>query len=507
MFVPQWTGQVCSLGYDVADWIESYCCHGPGDVQGEPVELDAEWLAFIVGAYELDPRTGRRKIDRAVLSRPKGRAKSELAGFISVAEACGPVRFDGWNADGQPTGRPVISPLIKCLATEESQAGNTFENAAFIMCDWGRDTHPDIYGGVSGVRQYQSATAIYLPNGGEMRATTSGAASKDGGKETFVVPDETHLYVTNELRSMYATVARNCGKRKIAEPWMLQTTTAYKIGQDSIAETVLRAWREGKLPNQSHWLVDHREAQGAVNLKDRAYTMRQLRHVYGAAAAWMDLDRIYRTMLDPTECETPAVAARYFLNLPSDERAQDAVIDPAAWSLLNVGNKTPVAPALSVEVALDRSRTTIGSAWPVDGKPHLEVFEDGVGVEWAVPRLVELAEKYSAGAVVVDGSTEAASLIPAMEVVGLRVVVVKGADRPTACAGFYDMASASGLTHNGDPALAAALAAARWKDVGEGARAFSRRRSAGDIAALYAVTLALHGIISGVNYDVLDSVF
>jgi hypothetical protein len=55
------------------------------------------------------PGDGARVFDEAVLSRPKGRAKSELAGLIGVAEAFGPVRFDGWDADGQPVGRPVTS--------------------------------------------------------------------------------------------------------------------------------------------------------------------------------------------------------------------------------------------------------------------------------------------------------------------------------------------------------------------------------------------------------------
>jgi hypothetical protein len=172
-----------SLGFVVADWLEQYTCHGPGDVQGEPLVLDREWLKFLVHAYRLDPATGGRVFDEAVLSRPKGRAKSELAGLIGVVEAFGPVRFDGWDADGQPVGRPVTSPLLKCLATEESQAGNTFENIAFIAADWGPDVHPDVYKGVRGARQYQSASALYLPHGGEIRASTAGSASKDGGKE------------------------------------------------------------------------------------------------------------------------------------------------------------------------------------------------------------------------------------------------------------------------------------------------------------------------------------
>src|SRR5690606_101968 len=104
---------------------------------------DDEMREHIINCYAIDPSTGRRLYHEAVLSRPKGRAKSEIAGLIAVAEAFGPVRFDGWDANGQPVAAPVRTPLIKCLATEESQAGNTFENIAFIAGEWGKDTHPE----------------------------------------------------------------------------------------------------------------------------------------------------------------------------------------------------------------------------------------------------------------------------------------------------------------------------------------------------------------------------
>lgn len=305
---------VCSLGYEVLDWIHAYECHGPGDVQGDPLDLDDEMRDHIIDCYRIDPVTGHRLFDEAVLSRPKGRAKSEIAGLVVVAEAFGPVRFDGWDASGQPVGRPVKSPLIKCLATEESQAGNTFENAAFIAGTWGKDVHPDVYGGVSGIRQYQSATALYLPHGGEIRACTAGAASKDGGKETHVVADETHLYVLRELKSMYSTVARNLGKRKLSEPWMHQTSTAYRPGEQSVFEDTLTAWRKGELSPRVY--VNHREAKGKIDLDDEDHTMAQLRFVYGDSAEWQDLDRKYRDMRDPRICPDDETAARYFLNRP-----------------------------------------------------------------------------------------------------------------------------------------------------------------------------------------------
>ena len=235
-----------------------------------------------------------------------------------IVEAFGPCRFGGWDADGQPVARPVVSPLIKCLATEESQAGNTFSNVAFIAGEWGQDEHPEIYGGAGGVRRYQSASAIYLPQGGEIRACTSGAASKDGGLETHVVADETHLYVLPELRNMYATTARNMGKRYDADAWLHQTSTAYRPGEQSVFETTLTLWRKGDLPESVY--VNHREATGKIDLDDKDRTIRQLREVYGPAAEWIDMDRKYRDMRDLRICPDEETAARYFLNRPMSSK-------------------------------------------------------------------------------------------------------------------------------------------------------------------------------------------
>lgn len=319
---PLFDDHACSLGYEVLDWLVEYTCHGVGDIQGKRLEgafdLDDEIREHIIECYRIDPISGRRVFNEAVLSRPKGRAKSEVAALVVIVEAFGPCRFGGWDADGQPVARPVVSPLIKCLATEESQAGNTFSNVAFIAGEWGQDEHPEIYGGAGGVRRYQSASAIYLPQGGEIRACTSGAASKDGGLETHVVADETHLYVLPELRNMYATTARNMGKRYDADAWLHQTSTAYRPGEQSVFETTLTLWRKGDLPESVY--VNHREATGKIDLDDKDRTIRQLREVYGPAAEWIDMDRKYRDMRDLRICPDEETAARYFLNRPMSSK-------------------------------------------------------------------------------------------------------------------------------------------------------------------------------------------
>jgi len=394
VFRPLFDEHVCSLGYEVADWIVAHCCYGPGDLQGQRIEMDDEFLAFLVAAYRIDPTSGRKLYDEAVLSRPKGRAKTELAGWIVCAEAFGPVRFDRWDDEGQPVGRPVVSPLIKALATEESQATAAFSVVAFIAGDWGKEHHPEVYGGVSGARQYQSATALYLPHGGEIRACTAGAASKDGGKETFVVADESHLYVLRELKAMYGTVRRNLGKRKLAEPWLMQTTTAYRPGEQSVAEETLTAWRKGELSPSVH--VDHREAKGRVDITDHDHTLRQLRYVYGDAAEWMDLERIYREMLDPRSCPDEATAARYFLNRAMSTvdawiakdvaerqvRAGDVVAAGEAITLGFDGSLNDDTTVLRGCRMSDGFRFRIG-AWP---KP-----DGAAGIGWEVPRVDVLA--------------------------------------------------------------------------------------------------------------------
>lgn len=200
---PQYDGEFPSLGHQVVAYIEEYLCHGPGDVVGEPIELDDEFYAFIVKAYRIDPDTGRRVYRRAFLSRAKGRAKSEIAGMLVCAEALFPVRFDGWDASGEPVGRPVKSPYIRCLATEEGQSGNTYDNVT-TMLEYLIENHGDEFPGIDIGKSAQSSSRIILHHQrGEVTPSTASSAAKDGGKETFAV----FLPSTKPI----CTCCRSCG--------------------------------------------------------------------------------------------------------------------------------------------------------------------------------------------------------------------------------------------------------------------------------------------------------
>lgn len=311
-----------TLGWQVISWIETYLVHGPGDVQGELISLDDELAAFILRAYAMND-TGRRLYDEALLSRPKGRAKSELAGMLVCAEALGPVRFDGWNAEGEPVGRSVTYPFIRALATEESQSSNTYLNVTYMLME-ARDRHRE-FAGVDIGRDWQSSTRTFLPGGGEIRPSTASSAAKDGGKESFSVGDETHLYVLPELRRMYEVVKRNTVKRKAAQGWFLQTSTMYAPGENSVAEMTHEAYAKGQLPR---FLFDHKGITQPVDLADDEALERALRYVYGSFAEMMDLPRVMADLRDPRYDENEQ--RRYFLN---ERRAGSARwMDPQVWA-------------------------------------------------------------------------------------------------------------------------------------------------------------------------------
>ncbi|MCG6499452.1 terminase [Kitasatospora sp. A2-31] len=468
-----------SLGFDAVDWIEHYLCHGPGDVQGQPLLIDDEMAAFIVKAYELDPATGRRRVNRAFLSRPKGRAKSELAGALVVFEALGPCRFDGWDADGEPVGREQIYPFIRCMATEEGQAGNTYDNVA-VMLEHLVEHFGDEFPGIDLGRNAQTSSRIFIEGGGEIVPSTASSASKDGGKETFGVFDETHLYVLPETRAMHKTVRRNLVKRRAAEPWSLETSTMYAVGENSVAEAThqyAEAVKAGRV-RDGGLLFDHRQAPHVEDLMDDAQLLPALEYVYGDAAGWMDLERIAADMREPDT--DPADARRYFLNQPGTASAK--AFDAGRWSgLANTGFVVPAKDAITV--GFDGARWRDATAMIAT---HLETGHQWVLGAWEAPVRAAEAEQWEVPVAEVNAALEAAfdrwSVVrvyadpPYWEETvaawagkyGERVVVEWWTHRPRQMAfalrAFRTAQTDGSLRHDGDPLYARHIANAVKRD-------------------------------------------
>jgi phage terminase large subunit-like protein len=346
-----------SLGNLVTWWIETFTVHGPGAVVGQRVSLTDEYFGFLLDAYALSP-IGRRLYDSGFLSRPKGCDKSGLAAKIALAEAFGPVRFAGWAkggetyeflgrvyrySKGEPMGRTVKSPFVRILATEEEQTGNTFATIHYNLTD-SRAPLFDLqaWGVVPGLSK------VVIPGGGSIVRSTAGAASKDGGLETFAVFDETHLYITPQLREMYNTVTENLGKRAMdAEPWFLETTTMFGPGEESVAERTIEYSEmiEEGLARKPRALIDHRWGEiSDKDFRDEAKLADAFREAYGDAIAWNPVEYLIERAYDPRR--PVARTRRYRLNAVT--ASENAWLQPEDWSARGIRARRGVAQRLKL---------------------------------------------------------------------------------------------------------------------------------------------------------------
>jgi hypothetical protein len=504
------TSEFLTLGWAAIDWIEHYLVHGPGDVQGQPIELDDEYAAFIIKAYRVVPKSGEKLVRRAFLSRPKGRAKSELAGMLDCFEALGPCRFDhwaqagevsGWGYEyepGEPVGRSLAYAEILNVATEEGQAGNTYDNAHYML-------HPDTcsaymladYGRID-----VGLTRTNLPDRrGFIEPVTAANDSKDGGKSTFIVADETHLWIPPssptskfKLGLMHQTMARNLLKRKLASGWMLETSTMYAAGENSVAEGT-HAYAKSTAGRGGKLLFDHRQASDGYNLPKRSERVRALREAYGPAAAWMPLGEIADSYDDPQVDKREW--ERFWLNRPVP--LTDELPDPRAatlrllWPGLKVSADSGVPPVcgFGVDVSPDWTAASIAAAGlRADERRLVWVVAAQRGTGWILPKLVELRDTKGLTQVSVDARSETKALIPLIEAAGIEVVPVTTPAMGTACGQLLHAVKRGELAHLDDPLLNAALAAAEVKDIGTEGAWILTRKGAGNITPLVAGTLA-----------------
>jgi hypothetical protein len=275
-------------------------------------------------------------------ARGKGCDKSGIAGRLCLWEALGPCRFAGWARGGEiyrdpygfgfeyeyqpgePMGRQIVAPFVRILATEENQTGNTFRTVHYNLTD--RDCPLYEWPGIDAAKR-----EIFLSGGGEIRSSTASASSKDGGLETFSVMDETHLYVTDELREMRDVVVANMWKRqKGAGTLYLETTTMFEPGDNSAAEDTFNeayALLEGRKKRGSHRLYfDHRFGD-VPDLTDEPALRAGLLDAYGDAIAWMDLDALVDKVYDTRTPEQRV--RRYMLN--GKTSAKDAWLKEHEW--------------------------------------------------------------------------------------------------------------------------------------------------------------------------------
>ena len=242
---------------------------GPGDIAGEPARLDREKRALVRRMYEIYPKgtamEGRRRFSEAGISLRKGLAKTELAAWITIAEAHpdAPVRFVDWGEDGEPEGEGVAEPYIPLLATTEGQSEILTYDAVRKIIEDSSSIKNDFDVGLGRITRRDGR--------GRIEAVSVSPDKADGARTTFQVFDETHRLTSDTDRKTVETMRANAAKLLAADPWSLATTTAYQPGQDSVAEEMMDEAKKiaaGKAHEPSLFFF-HRQADDGHNFTIR----------------------------------------------------------------------------------------------------------------------------------------------------------------------------------------------------------------------------------------------
>lgn len=410
---------------------------------------DGSWAATRVGDF--GPRQGTGKNDKI--------AARELAGLILFGEQ-----------------------LIIHTAHEFPTANEAFLRLVSVFENW-----DDLRSRVARIRYANGEQGIELRSGQRLKyRARTGGSGRGFAKADLVVYDEAqHLSREHVAASGPAKLANSNSQTWYAGSGGLSTSAvAWALRRDAFFQRGGRlAYTEATAETLTNVGGRLRSERPDVTDVDGWY-----RSIPGLGR-WVT-EEAERALLEELG---PELFGRECLCVWDPEPATDdgGVFAPGVWRGLHIPDAKQLDPvSFSIEIPLDRSKTFIGTAGPssVEGRAQVEIAKVDPGTAWAVPWLV----RNGARSVVLDGGNEAASLIPALEQAGISVHKVQGAERAQACGGFYDAVIQAGISHLDDPDINSALTSAVWKE-NEGSRVFSRRRSAGDISALYAALLALHG--------------
>lgn len=269
-----------TLGYYVIDWMKENL-QAPDNPEVAAFVPYYEQEDFLLKFYEIDPYTGKRVHNSAVYSRPRGHGKSPLLGAIAIVEALADVVPDGWDAYGQPVGKPwrmVRTPLVQIAAVSEQQTGNTWTPLIEMLDGPVQYNYPGIE---------PLADFVNLPKG-KIQKVTSSARSLKGNKPVFAVLDQTEEWVQSNGGLVLAeTMAINATKTGGS---YIESPNAFTPGEGSVAEQSATLWQQMKAGKSrfTGLYYDHREAPPETDLKDQESLMFGLRVAYGDASGHPD---------------------------------------------------------------------------------------------------------------------------------------------------------------------------------------------------------------------------
>lgn len=373
---PSEPGEFPTLGYDVGEWIEAHCVIPDGYRQGEPYLLTDEMWRFLLRYYmigfddELAP-DGLLSYYGAQLRRSQKWGKDPFGGAILLAEALGPARFDGWDADGEPVGAPYPTPYIPCLGTSEEQVDNTYRPLLAMIRGGPLVDLPGMDAG---------ETRVNLPSGGQVEPVTASARARLGQRMTFATLTETHLWTPPLYRRLAGAVKRNIAG--MDGRW-LELTNAWDPTEASEAQVTAET-------GNPRVCLDTVVPRRVDDLDDEDALYRELLRQYGDSAqergGWVNIrGRIMHEVRSKAHFE--ADRRRFFLN--EIVVGESAFVDPVRWDRLKRPEHLQAGEviALGFDGSKYRDATALIASRHSDGQLFtLRIWERPDDVdEWRVP--------------------------------------------------------------------------------------------------------------------------
>lgn len=466
-----------SLGWDLLEWCADHL-PSPRDPES-PLIFTDEQAITIIRWFALHPKSGRRIYRRGQSRRSKGFGKSPVEAAKAIAELAGDVVFDGWDADGEPVGRPwgtgsLPQALVQIAAVSEDQTENTHSVVyEFLTANDGRAADT--------LRVDAGLTRSFLRDGdrrGKLEPVTAAFGSREGQPLTYAVKDETHLWTPrNGGVKLSRTLNRNAAKMG---GHTYETTNSFVPGEQTVAESTCAAGEvgtEGIFIDAVEAPTEIRGVEVTLDAPDEIL-QEALQVAYGDSW-WVGIDRLVRDIRDPDQPWDDS--ARFFFNW--NRSLTSGFVDIVAWD--GLGRERVVEQGERIGVGFDGSISEDCTALygcTMDGFLfEIAAWErpDHVDV-WRVPRLevgdkvTEVFSTYDVGRMFCDPPkwwTEVASWAdtynPARteDAVVLELDTNQAARFAPACGRFDTATKEPTLTHDGKLPLRSHLAACARKKV------------------------------------------
>jgi phage terminase large subunit-like protein len=238
---------------------------------------------------------------------------------------------------------------------------------------------------------------------GIAKALAAAPSARDGARTTFQVFDESWHYTLPKLIAAHTTMMANLPKRPLADPWSLETTTAYEPGAGSVAEHTFdhaRAIMAGKVKDPTMFFF-HRQAADDCKIDTDADLHQAIEEASGpAVGSWTNYRAIINAFREP-DADVPYLKL-VWLNMPTQAMAR--AFDVKAWREL-VRPNYEVPPGALITLGFDGSRTEDSTA--LVGTEIRTGYQWTVGL-WERPAMLRPERRWEVPATEVDEQVEAA---------------------------------------------------------------------------------------------------